>query len=806
MLNPEIESLIKILRLEKAKDYSNLAVIGGLDRYLQSHLDEARNTLVPLRSICPPGFNYASLNKEERKKWVERAILSLMHPPVRKRKSASTLGKSIDVSKKKTGPNRSLDSPITAIKGISSTTATKFARLGVEKVEDMLYFFPRRHLDYSHKTPISSLQVGTEQTILASIWEAREVALGGRKGTEAILGDDTGNIRAVWFNQPYLAKKLRTNSQIVLSGKVTLFRDRKVLESPEWEIMESEDLTHTGRLVPLYPLTQGLTPRMVRKLMKETVEEWAPQLADFLPKQIKENSSLMDLPQAIQQAHYPDNEQGRDEARRRLAFDELFLIQLGVLSRKRDWQEIQRGNPLRMDTILLDSILRALPFTLTSAQQRVLGEILADLGKPKPMSRLLQGDVGSGKTVLAIAALLSAAASGYQGAFMAPTEILAEQHFNNIADFLSKVGQLEEDQGHLRSYSSILHHSFTVAILKGSISSSEKRSIQRFLREGKIDLVIGTHALIQSEVEFDKLGLVVVDEQHRFGVLQRSQLRQKGFNPHVLVMTATPIPRTLALTLYGDLDLSVLDQLPPGRTAIETRWLDPVQREEAYGFLRQKIAEGRQAFIICPLIEESESIEAKAATIEYQRLSEEVFPDLRLGLLHGRISSSEKEEVMRHFRDGNLDILISTAVVEVGIDVPNAVVMLIEGAERFGLSQLHQFRGRVGRGKYKSYCLLISETTSTEGIERMKIMEQTQDGFLLAEEDLKLRGPGEFFGTRQSGLPDLRMARLSDVVLLELARNEALGLFQQDPGLMQPEHQLLAKEVRRLWDRGGEYS
>ena len=729
-----------------------------------------------------------------------------MKPTPPKRKPVSTPRQSTISSKKKPVSNISLDSPITVIKGIKSTMAARFARLGVKKVEDMLYFFPRHHLDYSHKTLISDLKVGIEQTILATLWEAREVTLGGRRGTEAILGDETGNIRAVWFNQPYLAKKLRTNAQIVLSGKVSLFRDRKVLESPEWEIMESEDLTHTGRLVPIYPLTEGLTPRVVRKLVKETVAEWAPRLTDFLPREIKENCSLMDLPQAIQQAHYPDSEQGRDEARRRLAFDELFLIQLGVLSRKREWQEGQQGNPFQTDAPLLERFLSTLPFTLTSAQQRVLGEILADLEKPKPMSRLLQGDVGSGKTVIATAALLLAAANGYQGAFMAPTEILAEQHFNNIAALLSRIGQLEEEQGHLRSYSSLLPHPFTIALLIGSLNPTEKQRIQQLLREGNIDLVIGTHALIQSEVEFEKLGLVVVDEQHRFGVLQRSQLRQKGFNPHVMVMTATPIPRTLALTLYGDLDLSVLDQLPPGRRAIETRWLDPGQREKAYAFLRQKIAEGRQAFIICPLIEESETIEARAATVEYQRLSKEVFPDLRLGLLHGRMSASEKEEMMRCFRDGELDILVSTSVVEVGIDVPNAVIMLIEGADRFGLSQLHQFRGRVGRGEHKSYCLLLSEIPSAEGRERLKIMEQTQDGFLLAEEDLRLRGPGEFFGTRQSGLPDLRMARLSDVVLLELARKEALGLFQQDPGLEQPEHRLLAEEVARLWKKGNEYS
>jgi ATP-dependent DNA helicase RecG len=417
---------------------------------------------------------------------------------------------------------------------------------------------------------------------------------------------------------------------------------------------------------------------------------------------------------------------------------------------------------------------------------------------------LLQGEVGSGKTVIATAALLLATANGFQAALMAPTEILAEQHFNNIAALLSRRGQLAEKQEHLHIYSSLLPHSLTIALLIGSLPQREKESLHQLIRKGDVDLIIGTHALIQKGVEFPRLGLAVIDEQHRFGVIQRSALRQKGFNPHILVMTATPIPRTLALTLYGDLDLSIIDQLPPGRKAIKTKGLNPEQREKAYEFLRRKIAEKRQAFIICPLIEESEKIEAKAALAEYQHLSQEVFPDLRLGLVHGRMPASQREEVMRRFRAGELSILVSTSVVEVGIDIPNATLMLVEGADHFGLSQLHQFRGRVGRGEHQSYCLLLAETPSAEGRERLKIIEQTQEGLILAEEDLRLRGPGEFFGTRQSGLPDLRMARLSDVALLELARDEAIHLFQQDSRLEQPEHRLLAEEMARRWQNKGE--
>ncbi len=456
---------------------------------------------------------------------------------------------------------------------------------------------------------------------------------------------------------------------------------------------------------------------------------------------------------------------------------------------------------------MLDAFLKSLPFELTAAQQKVLKELLADLEKPQPMSRLLQGEVGSGKTVVAMAALLMAVANGYQGAFMAPTEILAEQHFTTIRRLLSGVGHQEEGEDYLCSYSGVLSHPLTVALLIGDINQARKQELQQRIASGEIDIIIGTHALIQKGVEFNRLGLAVVDEQHRFGVTQRSALRQKGFSPHVLVMTATPIPRTLALTLYGDLDLSVIDQLPPGRQAVKTKWLKPGQRDSAYAFIRRQVASGRQVFIICPLVEESEVIQARAAIAEYQRLSEEVFSELRLGLLHGRMAADEKDKVMRRFRSGELDILVSTPVVEVGIDVPNATVMLIESADRFGLSQLHQFRGRVGRGTEQSYCMLLAQNPSEIGRERLDLIEKIQDGFELAEEDLKLRGPGEFFGTRQSGLPDLRMAKLSDIALLELARSEAIRLFEIDPSLEKTEHHLLSKELARVWPKeGGEWS
>ena len=817
-MSVDIGPLRKILELEHSRGYSDSAVIGGLDRFLGNWSGPAmasipsRRALSRFRKLGLDKSSYDSLTVEQRQQWARDVLdflTELEHEGEGKPGpgTARKADRSPRARHPKVSTDISPDSPITSVKGISSALASKFGKLGVTTIRDLLYFFPNRHLDYSQRKTISQLTQGEEETIVANVWQATETRPGGRRSTEAIVGDETGNVRVVWFNNPYLVRQLAPNMRIVLSGRVRLFNGRYVFESPEWEPWQDTDLVHTGRLVPVYPLTRGLYPRQVRKLMKGIVDQWAWQVPDFLPASVREHRELLELPRAISEAHYPDDAGVKDRARTRLAFDELFLLQLGVLGRKWEWQEGQPGNPLHTSREVLDTFIDSLPFKLTAAQERVLAELLNDLERPQPMSRLLEGEVGSGKTVVATAGLLMAAANDCQGALMAPTEILAEQHFATISRLLAAVTHTDEESGYLHSYSGILPRPLTVAMLIGAIPAAQKRELHRMIRDGEIDIVVGTHALIQKDVEFRQLALAVVDEQHRFGVEQRSSLRQKGHNPHVLVMTATPIPRTLALTLYGDLDLSVIDQLPPGRQAVKTRWLKPEQRRSAYNFLSREIGNGRQAFIICPLIEESEAVQAKAAMVEYEHLSHEVFPDLKLGLLHGRMSATDKEKVMRRFYAGEIDILVSTAVVEVGIDVPNATVMMVESADRFGLSQLHQFRGRVGRGTEQSYCMLMAEEPSDVGLQRLDIIENVQDGFQLAEEDLKMRGPGEFFGTRQSGLPDLRMARLSDVALLEIARSEAQKVFEKDRNLAKPEHALLLKEMSRVWSsEAGEWS
>jgi len=800
------DTLVKVLALELKKGCQDTAVVGGLDKFLHTFLKENPQAYRHLMPAFPAGTGkrgYALLPANQRKAWLDEFMQALQKPAAKPAAAPApqTAGPSPRRPKKPAveAGAPGLDAPVSAVRGISTSLAEKLSRLDVLTIRDFLYLFPHRHLDYSHLKTVSQLTEGHEETVIANIWEARRIAIKGRPSTEAVLGDSTGNVRAVWFNNPYLARQLGPGKEIVLSGRVRYFGGRPVFESPDWELYEPvEGFTHTGRLVPVYPLTRGLFQRQVRKLAKSIVEAYAPLVTEFIPENIIRRNNMLPAGEALMQAHFPDDSTLKDRARFRLAFNELFLLQLGVLQKKRSWQ-VNRTRPVPTDNTLLKSFLGNLPFELTGAQKRVMKEIFQDLALNIPMSRLLQGEVGSGKTIVALASLLNAVAAGRQGAFMAPTEILAQQHFKAVTGLLGRVFEPVEVDDFTASFKLPGGSLLQVALLTSDIKNSVKKNIKSSITAGATRIIVGTHAIIQDEVNFADLALAVIDEQHRFGVVQRQALREKGDNPHILVMTATPIPRTLALTLYGDLDLSVIDELPPGRQIIKTRWLRSAERYKAYNFIRRQVSEGRQVFIICPLVEESDSLQAKAATVEFEHLSAEVFPSLRLGLLHGRMKASEKEAVMRRYYQGLLDILVATPVVEVGIDVPNATVILIESANRFGLSQLHQFRGRVGRGQHQSYCILIAETSSEAGAERLKAIEELQDGFKLAEKDLELRGPGEFFGTRQSGLPDLKMAKISDRALLETARREAVALFEKDPDLTLAQHAGLKKELTRTW-------
>jgi ATP-dependent DNA helicase RecG len=694
-----------------------------------------------------------------------------------------------------------VDAPVHALKRVPFSVAVKFDKLDVHSVRDLLQFYPRRHADYGDPVPVSQLELGREQTVRVHVWSAKERQFGFRmRATEATVGDATGMMTCVWFNQPWIAKQLPTNTEIVLSGRVSEYRGQPRFENPEWELWSS-DLLHTGRLVPVYPLTAGLQSRTVRKVMREALDEYGRMLPDPLPREMRTRLHLLPIGDAVAQMHYPADRAALEAARKRLAFEELLPIQLTMMLRRRLFQKSAPAEPMPLSPQTERRLKEALPFTLTGAQERVLFDVLNDCRRPVPMSRLVEGDVGSGKTVIAAAALVAAIENGRQGVMMAPTEILAEQHYRTLKELFGANGW----GGNIASAQpSFLDRPLHIALLTGSARSRDREQVYGALERGEIDIACGTHALIQGSVRFHDLGIAVVDEQHRFGVMQRAALREKGsqaaHTPHMLVMTATPIPRTLALTIYGDLDVSVIDELPPGRQPIKTSWVPADERASAERFVREQVQAGRQAFVICPLVEESETLDVKSATSEYDRLRRDVFPDLRVELIHGRMSAKQKDAIMRRFHNHEADILVSTSVIEVGIDVPNASVMLIEGADRFGLAQLHQFRGRVGRGAEQSYCMLLAEDPREEARRRLELMEETTDGFRLAEADMEMRGPGQFFGTKQSGLPGLKVARLSDVKIIEMSRNEAERLLDEDSGLTQPEHRELAVRVRRLLD------
>jgi ATP-dependent DNA helicase RecG len=673
--------------------------------------------------------------------------------------------------------------PLTTLPGIGPKSAQTLGKLGLHTLGDLLFYYPRRYDDYSALKTINRLWFGEEVTIIATVDDIRLRPIrGGRmKLVEAVVSDGTGALRVNWFNQPWILQSLQPGKAVVLSGRVDQYLGKLVLNSPEWEPLERQQL-HTNRIVPVYPLTAGVSGKWLRRVMHSVVSRLAPRLIDPLSLELRQPASLLELGQAVLQIHFPDDQVRLQQAQQRLAFDELFYLILGVLRQKREWQALQ-ATPLPVDDEWMQVFFASLPFAVTAAQRAAMQDVRADLASGRPMNRLLQGDVGSGKTVVAALAIAIACRNGHQAAMMAPTSILAEQHHRTLLALLPALGVPAE----------------SIRLLIGATPESEKRNIRQGLAEGSVQVAVGTHALLEDPVQFQRLGVAIIDEQHRFGVEQRSELRAKGGSPNLLVMTATPIPRSLALTIYGDLDVSLIDELPPGRIPIETRLLLPIERSRAHRFVQAQVESGRQAFLIYPLVEESEKTEALAAVEEHQRLQKTVFPDLRLGLLHGRMRPDEKDSVMEDFRARNLDILVSTSVVEVGVDVPNANVILIEGANRFGLSQLHQFRGRVGRSEHPSFCLLLPDSEDEAGNERLRALESTTDGFVLAEMDLQQRGPGDFLGTRQSGFAELRLAKVTDLHLVEKARRLASQLFQEDPELSQPEHARLSAHLRRYW-------
>ena len=696
-------------------------------------------------------------------------------------------GQNINISQPKIKPiaqsssNIALEQYLKNVPGIGKYQAESLGKLGLLTVRDLLFYYPRDHIDYARQINIVDLEGGKTVTIVGTI--RRFNCFNSPKNKkltilEIHLRDQTGTIKINRFFagsrysnmgwQEMLKKRYPVGAIIAASGLVKEGKYGLTLEDPQMEVLASPgdeiDSEIIGRIVPVYPLTEGVSADIVRKAVI-TVLPTTKKINDPLPKVLINQYGLLSLGDAIAHIHFPADIGIKQLARRRLVFDEFFYLQLGLLNRRQALKKQQSAVKLVPQGKLIEEFYHILPFKLTNAQQRVVNDILNDLQKPSAMNRLVQGDVGSGKTVVAVIAILAAIQSGYQAALMSPTEVLAEQHYKKLVTWFN-----------------LLH--LPVELLTGSTKVKKRREIYSQLETGELPLLVGTHALIQEKVIFNKLGLVVIDEQHRFGVEQRALLQQKGVQPHVLTMTATPIPRTLALTLHGDLDVSQIDELPPGRQAIQTTALFGKDRAKAYDLMRREIVQGRQVYVVLPLVEESEKLDLRSAIEEHQRLQESIFPEFKIGLLHGRMSSKDKEQVINAFRDNELQIIVSTTVIEVGVDVPNATVMLIENAERFGLSQLHQLRGRVGRGGNKSYCLLISNSSSNDARQRLQVLEQSQDGFFISEMDMRLRGPGQVLGTKQSGLPDFALASLQeDQEVLELARNAAEKIILQNDNL-----------------------
>lgn len=674
-----------------------------------------------------------------------------------------------------------LDLPVRFVKGVGPKKFSILKKLNIQTVRDLLYYFPRTYEDRRKINYIQDCKNGDKANLVVTVCGSPFVYR-PRRGLSIVkipVRDNTGLAYLVWFNQEYILKLFKVGEKYKVSGKVKIMRGEIQIQSPVFEKINNAS-NKLGKIVPIYPLTEGISNNTMIKIVTNALKENLEEVEEIIPKYLRDKYKLCDIKQALMNIHYPKDKESYIRARYRLAFEELFILQLGLLLIKTKNAKDNKGIAFKSNEGISDFI-NSLPFELTNAQKRVIKEIQEDMQSKKQMNRLVQGDVGSGKTIVGVIAMLKAYKCGYQSVMMAPTEILAYQHYEGIIQYFKNTN-------------------IRCKLLTGSIRAKEKKQIINDIKMGNIDVIIGTHALIQEDVEFSNLGLVITDEQHRFGVRQRAILASKGKAPDILVMTATPIPRTLALILYGDLDISIIDELPAGRKKIQTYAVNSNMRKRVYEFVKKQINQGRQAYIVCPLINESESLNIKSATEVYDDLKDNEFKNYNVGILHGKMLSHEKDEVMKKFKEGIIDILISTTVIEVGVNVPNANIIVIENAERFGLAQLHQLRGRVGRGEYQSYCILINESNNKIAKERMKIMERTTNGFVISEKDLQLRGPGEFFGTKQHGLPDLKIANIfTDIKILKVAQEAALNLLEDDPELLLEKNRKIKNKIEEMF-------
>ena len=808
------KSLTNVLGLERRLEFTDRAVMGGFDRFI-NHLSAQ---LGWIRDVEPlKGTTYAALSPGQRHRWASAIIgrLSSAHSGQQiTEQPKSTTTSSARPQSSATKAKYRLDTPLSNLNFIHKATRSKLARIEITNLRDLLRLFPNRHVDYSKVTKIRDAIYGEMVTVVGRVIRSEVAKIGPPPGAAKIVIDDGSELlEATFFRQAYLARTIKQGSLITLSGEIRSFNNRLQMQNPEHEQLyatssrnspdNEPQLTHAGIRLPVYPSTDGLAQRSLRSATRKSLDVGLPLLDEFLTQALKNRHSFPDLSEAYESIHYPKSRDDQLHARRRLAFDELFMYQLAALKKRLEWRDKEGGILIDRENgqLVVDSFLSSLEFHLTIDQKESLNALLEDMSSGAPMGRLLQGEVGSGKTVVALCALLAVISAGYQGTFMAPTEVLAEQHFLSISNQLNAESLSNEPRDTVRQ--AILPSSdnqrIKIVLLTGSLQRSVKSRIQQMIADGEADLIIGTHALLQDQVIIPRLGLAVVDEQHRFGVEQRGALTRQKPRPHLLGMSATPIPRTLSLTIYGDLDITTLKILPEGRQPITTTLAtNQVAKNHAYELVRQQVARGKQAFVVCPLIEPSDSIESASALEELKHLQQGEFKNIRVGLLHGRMKLAEKQDVMERVRNKQVDVLVATPVIEVGMDIPNATVMMIMSANRFGLAQLHQLRGRVGRGEDESYCVLMANSKNDLANDRIEAMVKYSDGFILAEEDLRIRGPGDFMGTRQSGWDELKIATIDDVELLQIARKEAADLMADGTLDTLNANPKLASELKRV--------